>query len=63
MEGKQGLARIAFLEVAWIFTEVLGYSAVLLIGYSVYASFTEPWPPLERGLCFIFAHTRWNICD
>jgi hypothetical protein len=43
------------LELVWLFTEALGYTGILLIGYSVYAIHTEPWPPLERVAGFVSA--------
>jgi hypothetical protein len=39
----------------WLFSEMIGYSGAILIGYSILAIFTEPWPPVEKIASFASA--------
>ena len=40
-------------DLAWLFTQSLGFCGVLLILYSVLAEYTTPWPPIEKAATFI----------
>ena len=49
MEQKYTLRQFALLHVIWLFTEGLGWIALVLIAYSGIAAYlAEPWKPVEK---------------
>jgi len=42
------MARTVVAMSAWLLAQLIGYLGVVMVGYSIVATYTQPWEPIEK---------------